>query len=93
MFQAVETWIAVGVMIIALGYMIIRTIKSAIVYLMNTKPEILSVYIKRKGLKTLCDEDNYCRSVLKYMIQCEKAVSDIEKPWLPRPWTSLPQRI
>lgn len=79
MFQAAETWIAVGVVIIALGYMIIRTIKSAIVYLMNTKPEILSVYIKRKGLKTLCDEDNYCRSVLKYMIQCEKAVSDIEK--------------
>lgn len=77
--QLVAALIAIVFMIIGNIYMIIRIIKAIILYRINMSANFMPGYVKRKGLHTMVEEEEYCGKVLSQMLEYESTITKMEK--------------
>lgn len=77
--QLVAAIIAIVGIIAGYIYMVIRIIKAVILYRINVSADFMSGYVRRKGLHTMVEEEEYCGKVLKQMLEYESAITKMEK--------------
>lgn len=79
MLQAAETWIAIGALIVATIYMIARVIRAFLIYWINTMSGFMEDYLIKHDIHTMIEEEAYCRTVLRQILDYEKTINRISK--------------
>lgn len=77
--QLVVALVAIVGIIVGYIYMIIRIIKAYILYQINMSANFMPGYVKRKGLHTMVEEEEYCGKVLSQMLEYESTITKMEK--------------
>lgn len=79
MLQAAETWIAIGALCVATLYMIYRVIRAYIIYKVNVISGFMEDYLIKHDIHTMVEEEEYCRKILRRMLDYEATVSRLSK--------------